>query len=437
MAKLALLGGEKAVDKNQWEYFRWPLISEEDEQAALEVVRNNRYSLWDITDKFQEEFASWLGVKHAVCYCNGTAAIAAAFFAIGLKLGDEVICTTKTYWASVAQACVFGATPVFCNVDDTLNMIPEDIERCISEKTKAIVVVHYMGYPCDMDKIMAIAKKHNLYVIEDVSHAQGGLYKGKRLGTFGDIAGMSLMGGKSFAAGELGITVTNNTKLYERALAYGHYDRNNANFVTESEDFTDFFNMPLGAMKGRANQLCTALARYQLKYYDERCAVVRKAMNYFYDKLEGIPGIRTRRVDEATGSNMAGFYCPHCIYKPEELGGLSVKRFCEALRAEGVGSWDGANYCLHTHKYFRDYVFPANGLTGNEVSGRNLKELDKLCKPSEEIQCFSIPLFKHFVPEEIDKCVNAIKKVVENHQQLLELDKKDNQGGRWFGTENE
>ena len=85
MEKLALLGGEKAVDKNQWEYFRWPLISEEDEQAALDVVRNNRYSLWDITDKFQEEFASWLGVKHAVCYCNGGVFLSGSGFLFFLR----------------------------------------------------------------------------------------------------------------------------------------------------------------------------------------------------------------------------------------------------------------------------------------------------------------------------------------------------------------
>lgn len=129
-------------------------------------------------------------------------------FAIGLSMGDEIICTTKTYWASISQTMNFGASAVFCNIDENLSMDPDDLERCITPKTKAIMVVHYFEYPCDMDRIMAIAKKHNLLVIEDVSHAQGSMYKGKKLGMFGDVAAMSLTSIKSFAAGKLGIFIT-------------------------------------------------------------------------------------------------------------------------------------------------------------------------------------------------------------------------------------
>ena len=207
MSKLALLGGEPTIKKVKEELFKWPIITEEDEAAALEVIRNNSFSELDITEKFESEFAAWQGTKYALAFCNGTMSLAAAMFAIGLGEGDEIICTTKTYWASIVAALQFGATPVFCNIDQNLSMDPDDIERCISPKTKAIMVVHYVAYPCDMDKIMAIAKKHNLRVIEDVSHAQGGMYKGKKLGTFGDVAGMSMMSQKSFAAGELGMLV--------------------------------------------------------------------------------------------------------------------------------------------------------------------------------------------------------------------------------------
>ena len=230
MSKLALLGGKPVIEKGAdvpKRLFAWPIIGEEDEAAALDVIRNNLYSGTAITEQFQEEFASWIGTKYALAFSSGTLSITAALFAIGLGMGDEIICPTKTYWASITSSLQFGATPVFCNIDDNLSIDPDDIERCITEKTKAIMVVHYFAYPADMDKIMAIAKKHNLIVVEDVSHAQGGLYKGKRLGTFGNIAAMSLMSGKSFAAGELGILVTNDTRIYERAMAFGHYERNN------------------------------------------------------------------------------------------------------------------------------------------------------------------------------------------------------------------
>ena len=226
MEKLALFGGEPAIKNAPQELFKWPIITKEDEDAVLDVIKNASYSKTNITEQFQTEFANYLGVKYALAFTNGTQSLEAAMFAIGLGAGDEMICTTKTYWASAVPAFNFGAVPVFCNIDNNLSMDPDDIERCITPRTKAIMVVHYFAYPCDMDRIMAIAKRHNLIVIEDVSHAQGGLYKGKRLGTFGDIAAMSMMSQKSFSAGELGMLVTNERKYYERAIAFGHYERN-------------------------------------------------------------------------------------------------------------------------------------------------------------------------------------------------------------------
>ena len=439
MEKLALVGGKPVIENKPDEsLFKWPILTQEDEDAALDVIRNNKFSGTDITEKFQDEFAEWIGRKYAIAYCNGTASLTSAMFAIGLGKGDEIICPTKTYWGSVSQAINFGASAVFCNINDNLSMDPDDLERCITKRTKAIMVVHYYSYPCDMDKIMAIAKKYNLMVIEDVSHAQGGLYKGKRLGTFGDVAAMSLMSGKSFAAGEMGILVTDNTKIYERAMAFGHYERNNDGYIKESEELKPYFHIALGGIKGRANQVCAAIGRVQLKYYDERCKEIRKAMNYFWDLLEGIPGIKAIRVDESTGSNMGGWYQGHGRYYPEELHGLSVKKFCEAIRAEGYeGCWDGGNFCLHTHPFFKSFDLYNEGVPSRIVyNDRDVREDDDKCKPSESIFCFTVPWFKHFDKEWIEKYAAIFRKVVENHEQLLDTDSKDGQGGRWYGTEN-
>lgn len=438
MEKLALLGGTPVIKtKPPKSLFQWPIITQEDEAAALDVIRNNTYSATKLTEAFEKEFCDWLGVKYAVAYCNGTMSLAAAMFAVGLGMGDEIICTTKTYWASIAQAITFGATPVFCNIDDTLCIDPNDLERCITPKTKAIMVVHYCSHPCDMDAIMAIAKKHNLKVIEDVSHAQGGYYKGRRLGTIGDISAMSLMSGKSFAAGELGILVTNNRRLYERGLAYGHYNRNNPNYIIESEDLKPYFGLPLGGAKGRANQLCVALARVQLKYYDERIAEIDKAMNYFWDLLEGVPGIRPIRTDKSTGSTMAGWYCAQGLYVPEELGGLSVNRFCDAVFAETDGICQpGANFCLHTHEYFRTFDYFNTGTpTRIAFNDRDARLDDTALKPSEEKYCFLIPWFKHYDREWIEAYAAGYRKVAENYRQLLEGDEHSAQGGRWFGKD--
>ncbi len=438
--KLAILGGEPVIppDKIPGELFKWPIITKEDEDAALDVIRRGAFSGTDITIKFQDEFAAWQGRKYAIAYCNGTFSLNAAMFAIGLGAGDEIICPTKTYWGSVSQAINFGASAVFCNITENLSLDPDDLERCITPKTKAIMVVHYMAYPADMDRIMEIARKYDLKVIEDCSHAQGGMYKGRKLGTFGDIAAMSLMSMKSFACGEIGMLVTDNRKYYERAMAYGHYERNNEEYIKECDDLKPYFHLALGGGKGRANQVCSAIGRVQLKYYDERCAEIRKAVNYFWDLLEGLPGIRPIRVDESTGSNMAGWYVPHGAYHPEELGGLSVKRFAEAVRAEGPDCWEGGNYCLHTHQFFKDFdLFNLGKPSRIAFNDRDVREDDHLCAPSEKRYCFSAPWFKHYDKAWIEKYAAAFRKVIENYEQLLETDNKEDQGGRWYGTENQ
>jgi len=439
MEKLALLGGKPALENVPTKaLFGWPILTQEDEDAALDVIRNNKFSGTDITEKFQDEFAAWQGREYAIAFCNGTASLSAAMFAIGLGKGDEIICPTKTYWGSVSQAINFGASAVFCNINENLSMDPADLERCISPRTKAIMVVHYFGYPADMDPIMEIARKHNLRVIEDVSHAQGGMYKGKKVGTFGDVAAMSLMSGKSFAAGELGILVTDNREMYERAMAFSHYERNNERYITQTEELKPYYHIALGGIKGRANQLCSALARVQLKYYDERCAEIRRAMNYFWDLMEGLPGIRAIRVDESTGSNMAGWYTAQGFYIPEELHGLSVKKFCEAMRAEGYTEcWDGGNFCLHTHQFFKTFDLDHNGKPSRiAYNDRDVRLDDEKCKPSESICCFSVPWFKHFDKEWIEAYAAAFRKVIENHEQLLESDTDKAQSGRWYGSTN-
>lgn len=438
MEKLALLGGKPTIEQAPEEQlFRWPIITEEDEAACLDVIRGNKFSTTEITEQFEDEFAIWQGRKHAVAFCNGTQSIAAAMFAIGLKAGDEIICTTKTYWASIAQVALFGAKAVFCNINDMLSMDPNDLERCITPRTKAIMVVHYLAYPCDMEAIMEIARKYNIYVIEDVSHAQGGLYKGKKLGTFGDVAAMSMMSQKSFAAGEMGMFVTDNNKMYERALAYAHYEKNNAKYIQESEELKPYFNISIGAVKGRVNQLCAALGRGQLRHYDERCAEVRKAMNYFWDLLEDLPGIKAIRVDESTGSNMAGYYCPHGAYFPEELSGLSVKRFCAAVRAEGVTCWEGGNYCLHNHPLFHSFDLHDFDTQTVGVNNEKINMNNEILEVSNHKYCFSVPRFTTYNKEWIERYANAYRKVIENHTLLLDEDVKDEQGGRWFGKENE
>lgn len=179
----------------------------------------------DVTRKFEQEFAAWQGTKYALGFNNGTSSIQAALFGCKVGVGDEIICPSITCWASAMPVYSLGGTVVFADVDpNTLCIDPKDIEHRISDRTKSIVAVHYLGHLADMDPIMEIAKKHNIKVIEDVSQAQGCLYKGRKLGTIGNVGAMSLMSGKSLAIGEAGMLVTDDLELYERALSLGHYE---------------------------------------------------------------------------------------------------------------------------------------------------------------------------------------------------------------------
>jgi dTDP-4-amino-4,6-dideoxygalactose transaminase len=287
---------------------------------------------------------------------------------------------------------------------------------------------------------MEIANKHGIYVIEDVSHAHGTMYKGRKVGTFGHIAAMSMMSWKVFAAGELGMLVTDDRKLYERALAYGHYERNNDQNIIECDDLKDYFHIGLGGVKGRANQLCSALARGQLKYFDERCTEIRRAMNYFFDQIEKIPGLTPLRVDESDGSHMGGYYMPTIIYDPSKFDGLSSKRFSKAVTAEFNGTYkcnEGGNFCLHNHAFFKTFDYFNLGKPGRiAFSDRDVREDDKYLAPSDEKYCISAPWFKHYDKEWIDRYAAVYKKVADNYRELLEDDVDKTQGGRWHGADN-
>lgn len=427
MTQLALFGGPKAVQSDPGDMFTWPIITQEDEEAVLEVLRRGAMSHTDVTMEFEKEFAAWQGTKYALAHNTGTAALHAAMYGCKLGVGDEMICPSLTYWASALQCLSLGATPVFADIDpNTLCIDPNDIEHRISERTKVIMVVHYVGHPADMDPIMEIAQRHGLKVIEDVSHAQGGLYKGRKLGTIGDVGAMSLMSGKSFAIGEGGMLVTNDREIYDRAIAFGHYERTAA--YIETDYLKPFAGLPLGGYKYRMHQLSSAVGRVQLKYYDERCAEIRKAMNYFWDLLEGTPGMRPHRVPPNSDSNMAGWYSPLGLYRPEELGGLSLTRFCEAVRAEGCPTAPGGNAPLHLHPVFNTCDIYGHGKpTRIAHAFRDVRTPPGSLPVSERINrlLYSIPWFKHYRPAIIEEYANAFRKVADNYRYLLEDDPGD------------
>ena len=431
-SKLALLGGPKTVtqdEKTIKDTFAWPIVTREEEEGIVDVLRRGAMSGGDITREFEKEFAAWQGAKYALGFSTGTASLQAAMFGCKVGVGDEIICPAVTYWASCLQAYSLGATVVFADIDpDTLCINPADIEHRITKRTKAIVVVHYVGYPADMDAIMAIARRHNLKVIEDVSHAHGALYKGRKVGSIGDASGYSLMSGKSLVAGEAGMLTTNDLEIYERAMALGHYERFE-NFQTP--ELKPFEGLPMGGYKYRMHQMSAVVGRGQLKHYDARVAEIQKAINYFWDLLEGVPGIKAHRPAKDSGCTMGGWYFARGLYRPEELGGLSATRFTEAVRAEGFEkSAPGCNRALHLHPLFNTCDVYGHGKpTRIANADRDLRQPPGSLPVSEGImgRVCAIPWFKKYRPEVISQFAEAFKKVALNYKELLPGDEGDPQ----------
>jgi len=417
---LAIKGGPKSVQTDPGDIFTWPIITHEDETAILEILRARSMSDIDVTRKFEEEYAQWHGMKYVLGHNTGTASLHGAMFGCGLGLGDEIICQSMTYWASALPALSLGATVVFAEMNpNTLTLDPKDIEHRITKRTKAIMTVHYCGYPTDMDPIMEIAQKYGIKVIEDVSHAHGGLYKGRLVGTIGHVSAMSLMSGKALACGEGGVLMTNDREIYERALAFGHYERTGQDLTITK--LRQFAGLPLGGYKYRMHQMSSAMARVQLKHYKSRMEEIQQAMNYFWDLLEGVPGIKPHRPMKGTNSTMGGWYAAHGIYVPEELDGFDVGKFCAAVRAEGVGVSTGANLLLHLHPVMNDADIYGHGKpTRIANSDRDVRQLRGSLPVTESLpeRIYSIPWFKHYRPRVIEEHALAFQKVAEHANEL-------------------
>ena len=435
MSKLAILGGEKVATTSIAPCIKWPIVNRAMEEGVVSVLRDGNMSGTDITKQFEAEFAKWQGSKYALAHSSGTASLQAAFFGVGLGHGDEIICPSITYWASVLPAMSLGATIVYADIDPvTLCLDPKDFEKRITPRTKAVVVVHYCAYPAPMDEIMAIARKHNIKVIEDVSHAQGALYKGKMVGTIGDVGAMSLMSGKSFAIGEGGILVTDNQEIYERAILWGHYER--ANDLT-LPGLAEYKGLPCGGYKYRMHQLSSVVGLEQLKKYDSECAVIDKAMKYFWDGLKDLP--LGSHIPEEANSSKGGWYACKGLYNAEAFDGLSLKYFIEAVAAEGgQGFAAGCNAALHTHGLFHTMDVYGDGKPTNTANNPDAGAINQEGDfPVAESICnsaFSIPWFKHFDRLLIDEQIAAVRKVCENYKDLLASDPKEKVVGKFFQT---
>jgi dTDP-4-amino-4,6-dideoxygalactose transaminase len=278
----ALVGGTPAVTADQTEANRWPILTAEDEAAVLAVIRDGDLSTHPVTRELENDYRRYFGIRHALAHCNGTAALLAGFFAIDLKPGDEVIVPSATWWASVLPMLWLGAIPVFAETESRrLGLSPEDVERKITSRTRAIVVVHLWGMPSRMSEILEIARRHRLKVIEDASHAHGARWRGRLCGTLGDLGIFSLQGHKLAPAGEGGILLTNDDALMERATLLGDVER-----IWQLDTPGRRFAATSFGIKTRMSPLNAAIACVQLKHLDERNDRRNQNLEYLSTRLE-------------------------------------------------------------------------------------------------------------------------------------------------------
>jgi perosamine synthetase len=425
-SSLALFGGQKALERERElaDATRWPAFTDEEKNAVAEAM-DNRDVYAPIAD-FEREFAAYSGSRYALAMNNGTATIHSAYFAAGVGPGDEVITSPYTWHLQVGQILALHAIPVFCDIDPESACIrPDEIRRKITPRTRAISVVHPFGAIAPMDEINEIAREHSIPVIEDCSHAHGSTYKGRKVGTLGDIGCFSLQASKLMTGLEAGIMITDNQEYYERSCLLGHYERIPK---LESEQARRLYQpdremAPVCyGFKYRINPLAAAIALVQLRHLDEWTRTLRANMSFITGGLR------------EAGERHGGFFKPpwedadservwlnYIALFDGEAAGVQRSRFIDALNAEGLPASRGrAGYLpVYWNPVYEElldiwgegYPFRAPYL------GREVNYPRGLCPVAEtyHTKTINLPLLHHPAGEELlSEYVSAVGKVLAN-----------------------
>ncbi|PNE37309.1 DegT/DnrJ/EryC1/StrS family aminotransferase [Streptomyces noursei] len=367
---LALLGGEPAVTA-AGPHFAWPPIEDVDRRAVAAQMET-AVSIPDrsgVVADLEDALASYLGVRHVVTTCTGTAALHSMYAAAGIGPGDEVIVPALTFHATATPLFHLGAHPVLADVDGRGQLDLVDAGRRITGRTKAVVAVHLWGLPEDMDALVSFADEHGLMLLEDGSHAHGATWSGQCTGTFGAASAFSLNGPKPLSAGEGGFVATDDAELYYRVLLHGQFNKRCRREIPAGHPLSRFAVTGTG-LKLRIHPLAAALAHAQLSRLDGYLAGRRAIADRMCAALDDVPGVHAPYV--STSAQPAWYALP-LRYEPAELGGLPIQRFLDAVHAEGAVEADppGSICPLGTHPLFQhpgavlpgyaDYHGPASG----------------------------------------------------------------------------
>lgn len=364
-------------------------IDEADIQTVIDVLKSDFLTTGPIIAEFEKTVADYVEADYAVAISNGTAALHAACYAAGIGKGDEVITTPLTFAASANCVLYCGGTPVFADVNkETYNIDPEDIQRKITDKTKAIIAVHLAGQPCDMDAIHTLAKKYHLIVIEDGAHALGSVYKGRKIGTISDMTTFSFHPVKPITTGEGGMVVTKSKELYQRLCLFrSHGITRDENLMTQNEGPWFYQQLSLG---------------YNYRITDIQCALgcsQMKKLDQFIARRQEL----AERYDEAF-ANCSDIITPYQM--PETSSGwhlyiIQVRNHdrrivFEKLRARGIGV--NVHYIpVYMHPYYREHGYR-----------------DIHCPVAEKIysNIISLPLYPGLTNEQQDFVIDKVKEAL-------------------------
>jgi len=332
----------------------WPSFTTEEADAITRVLLSNKVNYWTGHEcrQFEKEFAEWSGCNYAVALANGTLALEIALRALGIGQGDKVVVTSRSFIASASCIVAIGAIPVFADVDrESQNITAETIEQMLSTRTKAVICVHLAGWPCDMDPVTQLAKKHGLFVIEDCAQAHGARYKGRPAGSLGDIAAWSFCQDKIMTTGgEGGMVTTNNRELWSTIWEYKDHGKSwNAVYEREHAPGFRWVHDSFGS-NYRMTEMQAVIGRIQLQRMGEWTAQRRINADRIWSAARGIPGLRVPVVPE--GVEHAAYKC-YVFVEPGALKeGWSRERILVEINSRGVPCYSGSCSEMYLEKAF-------------------------------------------------------------------------------------
>jgi len=411
MSKLAINGGPAEAAGLREKIPRWPVFSEGDKEALLEVLESRRWCrlyMGSKVEMFEKSFAEYHNAKYGIAVANGTVALELALKTVGVGYGDEVIVPAVTFIATASAVTEVGAVPVFADIElETATMSPESLRESITKRTKAVIVVHYGGYPANFDEILPIVKRNNLFLIEDSAHAHGTEWKGRKVGAIGDMGGFSFQESKSLTAGEGGITLTNDDALADRARLIHNIGRVVGRPGYEHHILSSNYRM---------TEFQGALLLSRLKSLPEEVETKHSNGDYLASKLKKIGGVEPLKRDPRITKR--GYYFFVLKYDPEGFNGLPKDKFLKALHAEGVPAGTGYGMPL-----YKQPAFKKEKLEGIIPKGVETPDYESLHLPnSEEFTSKEITLPHQILlgdREALDMIISSIEKIKANINELL------------------